>query len=136
MHSCVGLGGRIQVLKKLWALPGPSLCYLPSFHGLPDTDDISYKEPNHPVFGSFNHTRKLTRSTQHVLDQFFRLILMRFFSSVAILSVILLLDSIFAAFYMIWHCTTPTTAACHTPLLLQMQWQITAVSIFILIVTP
>ena len=50
--------------EKLWALPGPSLCYVPSLHSLPDVKDIYYREPNHPVFGSFNHTRKLTRSCQ------------------------------------------------------------------------
>ena len=50
--------------EKLWALPGPSLCYLPSLHCLPDVQDIHYREPNHLVFGSFNHTRKLTRASQ------------------------------------------------------------------------
>ena len=48
----------------MWALPGPSLCYVPDLHGLPDVDEIQYREPNHLVFGSFNHTRKLTRSSQ------------------------------------------------------------------------
>ena len=42
--------------EKMWALPGSSLCYVPSLHGLPDIDDIYYQEPNHLVFGSFNHT--------------------------------------------------------------------------------
>ena len=50
--------------EPLWALPGPSLCYVPELHGLPDPDASSYKEPNYPVFGSFNHTRKLTDATQ------------------------------------------------------------------------
>lgn len=50
--------------EKLWSLPGPSLCYIPSLHGLPEVRDIFYREPNHLVFGSFNHTRKLTRSSQ------------------------------------------------------------------------
>ena len=50
--------------EKLWALPGPSLCYLPALHGLPDVQQINYREPNHLVFGSFNHTRKLTRPSQ------------------------------------------------------------------------
>ena len=45
-------------------MPGPSLCYLPSLHGLPDVQQINYREPKHLVFGSFNHTRKLTRSSQ------------------------------------------------------------------------
>ena len=50
--------------EKIWALPGPSLCYLPTLHGLPDVNDIQYQEPSHLVFGSFNHTRKLTRTSQ------------------------------------------------------------------------
>lgn len=50
--------------EKVWALPGPSLCYIPSLHGLPDVQHIHYREPSHLVFGSFNHTRKLTRSSQ------------------------------------------------------------------------
>lgn len=52
--------------EKLWALPGPSLCYLPSLHGLPDVEDINYREPNNLAFGSFNHTRKLSRSSQQL----------------------------------------------------------------------
>jgi hypothetical protein len=51
--------------ENLWALPGPSLCYIPSLHGLPDVAQINYREPNHLVFGSFNHTRKLTSLSQH-----------------------------------------------------------------------
>ena len=47
--------------EKQWALPGPSLCYLPSLHGLPPVDSIRYQDSKHLVFGSFNHTRKLTR---------------------------------------------------------------------------
>ena len=50
--------------EPLWPLPGPSLCYVPSLHGLPEPAAIHYKEPKYPVYGSFNHTRKLTRSTQ------------------------------------------------------------------------
>ena len=50
--------------EKLWSLPGPSLCYVPNLHGLPDLESIAYQEPNHLVFGSFNHTRKITRATQ------------------------------------------------------------------------
>ena len=50
--------------ESLWPLPGPSLCYLPDLHGLPDPQTIFYQEPNHHVYGSFNHTRKLTRATQ------------------------------------------------------------------------
>ena len=46
--------------EPIWELPGPSLCYDPSSHGLPDVDQIVYSEPDHPVIGSFNHTRKLT----------------------------------------------------------------------------
>ena len=47
-----------------WALPGPSLCYLPNLHGIPEPSEIFYKEPAYPVFGSFNHTRKITFSSQ------------------------------------------------------------------------
>ena len=50
--------------EALWPLPGPSLCYIPDLHSLPDPLAITYQEPNHPVYGSFNHTRKLTRATQ------------------------------------------------------------------------
>ena len=50
--------------EEFWPLPGPSLCYSPELHGLPDPEVTTYQEPNHPVYGSFNHTRKLTRSTQ------------------------------------------------------------------------
>ena len=50
--------------EALWPLPGPSLCYLPSLHGLPDPQTITYQEPKHQVYGSFNHTRKITRATQ------------------------------------------------------------------------
>ena len=55
--------------EKMWALPGPSLCYLSSLHGLPDLQDIKYQEPNHLVFGSFNHTRKLTPTSQKRFGQ-------------------------------------------------------------------
>ena len=51
------------VRNSSW-LPGPSSCYVPELHGLPDTQFITYKEPNHPVYGSFNHTRKITRASQ------------------------------------------------------------------------
>ena len=50
--------------EKFWSLPGPSLCYLPDLHSLPNPDDIFYREPNHLVYGSFNHTRKITKATQ------------------------------------------------------------------------
>ena len=50
--------------EKLWALPGPSLCYVPELHGLPDPEFTPYKESSYVVYGSFNHTRKLTRATQ------------------------------------------------------------------------
>ena len=43
--------GSYPGAEDLWALPGPSLCYCPALHGLPDTEAISYKEPNYPVFG-------------------------------------------------------------------------------------
>ncbi len=50
--------------ESLWPLPGSSLCYVPELHGLPDPDVSIYREPNHPVYGSFNHSRKLTRASQ------------------------------------------------------------------------
>lgn len=50
--------------EAFWPLPGPSLCYIPSLHALPNPKATNYQEPNHSVFGSFNHTRKLTRATQ------------------------------------------------------------------------
>ena len=46
--------------EAIWELPGPSLCYDPSSHGLPELEAIAYSEADHPVIGSFNHTRKLT----------------------------------------------------------------------------
>ena len=49
--------------EPLWPLPGPSLCYLPQLHDLSVVESIRYSEPQHPVLGSFNHTRKLTTST-------------------------------------------------------------------------
>ena len=33
-------------------------------HGLPEPHVTNYQEPTYPVYGSFNHTRKLTRTTQ------------------------------------------------------------------------
>ena len=58
------IAGSYPGAESLWPLPGPSLCYLPELHGLPDLQAITYQEPNSPVYGSFNHTRKLTRATQ------------------------------------------------------------------------
>ena len=58
--------GSYPGAESLWSLPGPSLCYVPDLHGLPDPQLTTYQEPNHPVFGSFNHTRKLTRATQEI----------------------------------------------------------------------
>jgi protein O-GlcNAc transferase len=46
--------------EPIWELNGPSLCYDPGSHGLPEVETIAYGEPDHPVIGSFNHTRKLT----------------------------------------------------------------------------
>ena len=50
--------------ERLWPLPGPSLCYVPALHGLPELETINYQQPTNLVFGSFNHTRKITRATQ------------------------------------------------------------------------
>ena len=48
--------------EPVWELPGPSLCYDVGSHGLPVKESIVYSEPDHPVIGSFNHTRKITRA--------------------------------------------------------------------------
>lgn len=58
------IGGSYPGSEKLWILPGPSLCYVPDLHGLPDVESIVYQQPKELVFGSFNHTRKLSRSSQ------------------------------------------------------------------------
>ena len=58
------IDGSYPGAEALWPLPGPSLCYIPKLHGLPDLEASTYMEPQYPVFGSFNHTRKLTRATQ------------------------------------------------------------------------
>lgn len=50
--------------EKMWFLPGPSLCYVPDLHGLPSVEQIRYKDPENLVYGSFNHTRKITSTTQ------------------------------------------------------------------------
>lgn len=50
--------------ESLWSLPGPSLCYVPELHNIPSPLSIIYDEPSHPVYGSFNHTRKLSYSCQ------------------------------------------------------------------------
>ena len=46
--------------ENIWQLDAPSLCYNPINHGLPAIDQIIYSEADHPIIGSFNHTRKLT----------------------------------------------------------------------------
>ena len=46
--------------ENIWQLDAPSLCYNPVDHGLPAVDQIIYSEADHPIIGSFNHTRKLT----------------------------------------------------------------------------
>ena len=51
------------MLRRL-ALAWTESLYIPDLHGLPDPQITAYQESNHPVYGSFNHTRKLTRSTQ------------------------------------------------------------------------
>ena len=52
--------GSYPGCEPIWELNGPSLCYDPGSHGLPEVGAIAYSEPDHPVIGSFNHTRKLT----------------------------------------------------------------------------
>jgi predicted O-linked N-acetylglucosamine transferase (SPINDLY family) len=54
--------------ESIWSLPCPSLCFDPVVHGLPSPDQISYTQSSSPVFGSFNHTRKLT---QQCLSRFY-----------------------------------------------------------------
>ena len=56
--SWAGLTSSYPEAEALWPLPGPSLCYLPELHGLPDPEQTTYREPIYPVYGSFNHTRK------------------------------------------------------------------------------
>ena len=46
--------------ESIWRLSCPSLCFDPDLHGLPSLADLHFSEPSHPVFGSFNHSRKLT----------------------------------------------------------------------------
>jgi predicted O-linked N-acetylglucosamine transferase (SPINDLY family) len=51
--------------EPIWTLPGPSLCFDPDTHGLPALEALRYSEPDHAVFGCFNHTRKLTDACIH-----------------------------------------------------------------------
>ena len=48
--------------EALWPLPGPSLCYVPDLHGLPDPQTAIVGQC--PVCGSFNHTRNLLRHSE------------------------------------------------------------------------
>jgi len=56
------IAGSYPGSEKVWKLPCPSLCYDPSIHGLPSLNGLSYCYSSHPIFGSFNHSRKLTSS--------------------------------------------------------------------------
>ena len=58
------VGSSYPGAEKVWSLPGPSLCYVPELHGLPEVGSIEYQQPRTLVFGSFNHTRKLSCSSQ------------------------------------------------------------------------
>ena len=58
------VGNSYPGAEPIWPLPCPSLCYEPSLHDLPDPLLINYQESELSVFGSFNHTRKLSRLTQ------------------------------------------------------------------------
>ena len=55
----------LTLVRKLFGLcPDQAFATYPDLHGLPDPQATAYQEPNHHVYGSFNHTRKLTRATQ------------------------------------------------------------------------
>jgi len=56
------ISGSYASAEPPWLLQGPSLCYDVSAHQLPDIDSIRYANSTVPVFGSFNHTRKLSKS--------------------------------------------------------------------------
>ena len=94
--SNAGSMTHTQVLKK------PGLCQDQAFvisllsMDLPAIENIQYREPNHLVFGSFNHTRKLTRYLSSVLVQFCAKIRMQFASFLVILFMMLLFDVIFS----------------------------------------
>ena len=123
--------------ERLWALPGPSLCYVPELHSVSDPETISYQESNYLIYGSFNHTRKLTRDTQErfgavlsaspdaVLQfrshSFHDPAVRRYFSP---------------ALQRCWHCSSSTSTSHLTPLPLQMLCRIMAVSTFTLIAIP
>ncbi|WP_186498514.1 hypothetical protein [Synechococcus sp. A15-24] len=55
------VGSSYHGAESIWALPCPSLCFDPDVHGVPSPDKIYYTNSSSPVFGSFNHTRKLTQ---------------------------------------------------------------------------
>ena len=59
-------------------------------------------EPNHLVFGSFNHTRKLTSTSQQRFGEVLCQTQMRFFSFAVIPSMILLFVVIFFSGLAIW----------------------------------
>ena len=59
--------GSYPASENVWKLPCPSLCYDPSIHGLPSLNGLSYCRSVNPIFGSFNHSRKLT---SHCLSRF------------------------------------------------------------------
>ena len=58
--------------KALGVARSKSLLCPRSLHGLPSVDNIQYREPNHLVFGSFNHTRKITEPTQQRFSEVLR----------------------------------------------------------------
>lgn len=55
------ISGSYPSAEPPWLLQGPSLCYDVDAHLLPDLETIQYTNSSVPVFGSFNHTRKLSQ---------------------------------------------------------------------------
>ena len=49
--------------EEIWNLPCPSLCFIPQQHGLPEVSESFYTSSSSLVYGSFNHSRKLTANT-------------------------------------------------------------------------
>ena len=106
----VGLKPPIPVLNKLWPLPGPSLCYLPELHGLPDPAGHSLSRNPIILFLAVLTTRaNLPVLLSSVLEQFLRLIPMQFFSSEAIPFMIQLFDVVSLSVLRYGYCSPPTS---------------------------
>ena len=81
--------------EALWPLPGPSLCYLPDLHGLPEPHVTNYQEPTYPVYGTLTTLANIPALLKSVLEPFFRLTQMLCFSFVAIHSMMRRFGDIF-----------------------------------------